>query len=87
MKYHNHCAIISSEFCQRKVNFDTSNSSVKFYNHFKVSVVTADGSINCMKDPGEQETFVEYLHFCETVTALASLKYGKEINSCFVISG
>lgn len=53
-----------------------SNSSMKFYNHFKVSVVTADGSINCMKDPGEQEKFVEYLHFCETVTALISLKYG-----------
>lgn len=30
-----------------------------------------------MKDPGEQEKFVEYLHFCETVTALSVLKPGK----------
>lgn len=46
---------------------------------FKVSIVTADGSVDCMKNPGEQERFVEYLHFCETVTALAVLKPGKHI--------
>lgn len=32
-----------------------------------------------MKDPGEQEKCVEYLHFCESVTALASLETGNEI--------
>lgn len=30
-----------------------------------------------MKNPGEQEKSVEYLHFCETVTALLVLKPGK----------
>lgn len=31
-----------------------------------------------MKDPGQQEHFVEHLHFCETVTALAVLKPGRK---------
>lgn len=30
-----------------------------------------------MKEPGEQEKIVEYLHYCETITALSVLKVGK----------
>ena len=36
----------------------------------KVLLVTADGSVDCSSDPGEQEQMVAHLHFCETVTAL-----------------
>nr|CAH7760826.1 unnamed protein product [Callosobruchus chinensis] len=42
----------------------------------KVMLVTADGSIDCMKDPGEQERHVEHLHLCETLTALHILGIG-----------
>ena len=36
--------------------------------------ITADGSINCVDNPGEQEALVAQLVFCETVTALALLR-------------
>nr|CAI5820029.1 unnamed protein product [Callosobruchus analis] len=42
----------------------------------KIMLVTADGSVDCMKDPGEQERHVEHLHLCETVTALGILNKG-----------
>lgn len=35
-----------------------------------VLLVTADGSIDCSHNPGEQEVVVSHLHFCEVVTAL-----------------
>lgn len=44
-----------------------------------MSLVTADGSVDCMKDPGEQEKLVEYLHYGETVTALKILRTGNVI--------
>ncbi|XP_014233319.1 cap-specific mRNA (nucleoside-2'-O-)-methyltransferase 2 isoform X1 [Trichogramma pretiosum] len=40
----------------------------------KVSVVTADGSINCTNDPSEQELIVSPLHYCEVVAALHVLQ-------------
>ncbi|KAJ8918957.1 hypothetical protein NQ315_016859 [Exocentrus adspersus] len=49
---------------------------VKSFRNDKVDLVTADGSVDCMKDPGEQERHVEFLHFCETLSALAALKTG-----------
>ncbi|KAG5878276.1 hypothetical protein JTB14_025862 [Gonioctena quinquepunctata] len=66
---------------------DFSGDLTKFHNHMhlvnncrsndsKISLVTADGSIDCMKDPGEQERHVERLHFCETITALSVLQTG-----------
>lgn len=39
-------------------------------------LVTADGSVDCMSDPGEQETCVEHLHYCELITALSVLSEG-----------
>lgn len=39
-------------------------------------LVTADGSIDCQEDPGEQEITVASLLAAETITALASLKRG-----------
>lgn len=39
----------------------------------QVWLVTADGSVDCMSDPGEQESHVEHLHYCETMTALSVL--------------
>ncbi|XP_074038850.1 cap methyltransferase 2 isoform X2 [Leptinotarsa decemlineata] len=72
-----------------KWNFgaDFSGDITKFYNHedfvlffrknnIKVSLVTADGSVDCMNNPGEQERQVERLHFCETMTALSVLQKG-----------
>ncbi|XP_078045850.1 cap methyltransferase 2 [Augochlora pura] len=41
-----------------------------------VFLVTADGSIDCTDDPGEQENIVAHLHFCETVAALHLLQTG-----------
>ena len=38
--------------------------------------MTADGSINCADNPGEQEVAVAQLIYCETVTALLLLKVG-----------
>ncbi|KAL1517934.1 hypothetical protein ABEB36_001630 [Hypothenemus hampei] len=48
----------------------------KFTAEGKANLITADGSINCMKDPGEQEKLVEFLQYCETMTALAGLIAG-----------
>lgn len=63
---------------------DHTGDITKFYNYKdlisyikeKVSLVTADGSVDCMHDPGEQESLVEYLHYCETITALSILADG-----------
>ncbi|XP_063226323.1 cap-specific mRNA (nucleoside-2'-O-)-methyltransferase 2 isoform X2 [Bacillus rossius redtenbacheri] len=41
-----------------------------------VLLVTADGSIDCQDDPGEQECHVSSLHFCEAVAALMVLAPG-----------
>lgn len=42
----------------------------------KVDLVTADGSVDCMSNPGEQENSVAFLHYCETITALSVLNQG-----------
>lgn len=39
-------------------------------------LITADGSVDCILNPGEQEVYVEHLHFCELVTALSVLHEG-----------
>lgn len=67
---------ISKQYQPRKGILQLKLKIVEFKVYFKVSVVTADGSVDCMKDPGEQERFVEHLHFCETMTALAVLQSG-----------
>ncbi|XP_044001426.1 NADPH:adrenodoxin oxidoreductase, mitochondrial isoform X2 [Aphidius gifuensis] len=41
-----------------------------------VMLVTADGSINCMDSPDEQELVVSHLHYCETIAALNILNIG-----------
>ncbi|XP_043674264.1 cap-specific mRNA (nucleoside-2'-O-)-methyltransferase 2-like isoform X1 [Vespula pensylvanica] len=41
-----------------------------------ILLITADGSIDCMDVPGEQETVVSHLHYCETVAALHLLNEG-----------
>uniref|UniRef100_A0A8C5Q6F2 Cap-specific mRNA (nucleoside-2'-O-)-methyltransferase 2 n=1 Tax=Leptobrachium leishanense TaxID=445787 RepID=A0A8C5Q6F2_9ANUR len=38
-----------------------------------VHLVTADGSFDCQGNPGEQESLVAPLHYCEVVTALTLL--------------
>ncbi|XP_076654146.1 cap methyltransferase 2 isoform X2 [Halictus rubicundus] len=42
----------------------------------KDNTVTADGSIDCTGDPGEQENIVAHLHFCEAIAALHFLQTG-----------
>ena len=41
-----------------------------------VDLVTADGSIDCVDTPAEQELVVSHLHFCETIAALSLLQSG-----------
>nr|XP_004659620.2 cap-specific mRNA (nucleoside-2'-O-)-methyltransferase 2 [Jaculus jaculus]XP_044992146.1 cap-specific mRNA (nucleoside-2'-O-)-methyltransferase 2 [Jaculus jaculus]XP_044992151.1 cap-specific mRNA (nucleoside-2'-O-)-methyltransferase 2 [Jaculus jaculus] len=41
-----------------------------------IHLVTADGSFDCQGNPGEQETLVSSLHYCEVVTALTTLGNG-----------
>ncbi|XP_060694281.1 cap-specific mRNA (nucleoside-2'-O-)-methyltransferase 2 [Hemiscyllium ocellatum] len=41
--------------------------------NMKVHLVTADGSFDCQDNPGEQETLVSPLHYCETIAALMLL--------------
>ncbi|CAH1173649.1 unnamed protein product [Phaedon cochleariae] len=60
-----------TQFCNHKQILEYYKRNGK-----KVSLITADGSVDCMKDPGEQERHVEHLHFCETMTALAILQKG-----------
>lgn len=65
---------------------DQTGDLLRYYNHVdivnkstssgKMNLVTADGSIDCMSDPGEQESLVEFLQYCETITALAALAPG-----------
>ncbi|XP_044747042.1 cap-specific mRNA (nucleoside-2'-O-)-methyltransferase 2 [Coccinella septempunctata] len=63
---------------------DHTGDITKYYNYIdlrrqideNILLVTADGSINCMCDPGNQESLVEYLHYCETMTALSVLGEG-----------
>lgn len=63
---------------------DGTGDITKFWNHVdlvnklkeKILLVTADGSIDCMNNPGEQENIVSHLHYCEIITALAVLSPG-----------
>ncbi|XP_045031722.1 cap-specific mRNA (nucleoside-2'-O-)-methyltransferase 2 isoform X3 [Daphnia magna] len=41
-----------------------------------VNLVTADGSIDCAENPGEQEKHLAKLHWCETISALLLLSPG-----------
>ncbi|KAJ3619379.1 hypothetical protein MTP99_005064 [Tenebrio molitor] len=63
---------------------DFTGNITKYANHVdlveklgqRVWLVTADGSVDCSFDPGNQEQYVEFLHYCETLTALALLRTG-----------
>lgn len=43
---------------------------------FQISLVTADGSVDCIECPHDQENKVHYLHFAEVVAALQILDMG-----------
>lgn len=61
---------------------DQTGDIRKFYNYedligkFTVDLITADGSVDCMNDPGEQEHNVHHLHYCEVMIALRVLCVG-----------
>ena len=44
-----------------------------------VHLVTADGSVNCVDTPADQENVVAALHWCETVAALMILEQGESL--------
>ncbi|KAG8437266.1 hypothetical protein GDO86_008101, partial [Hymenochirus boettgeri] len=51
-----------------------------------VHLVTADGSFDCQGDPGEQESLVSPLHYCEVVTCLLTLsKKGSFVLKMFTL--
>ncbi|KAK0096668.1 hypothetical protein PV326_004747 [Microctonus aethiopoides] len=55
-------------------------------NRDKIMLITADGSIDCLHTPDEQEKIVSHLHYCETITALHLLnKNGNFIIKLFTI--
>ncbi|XP_040265949.1 cap-specific mRNA (nucleoside-2'-O-)-methyltransferase 2 [Bufo bufo] len=60
--------IMSSKYLDGLQRFISNMSSVH--------LVTADGSFDCQGNPGEQETLVYPLHYCEVVTCLATLGPG-----------
>ncbi|KAM4614544.1 cap-specific mRNA (nucleoside-2'-O-)-methyltransferase 2 [Discoglossus pictus] len=45
-------------------------------NMSSVHIITADGSFDCQGNPGEQESLVYPLHYCEVVTCLLTLGQG-----------
>lgn len=62
---------------------DNTGDITNYQNHLTITnrddlimLITADGSIDCMADPGNQENHVSYLHYCETMTALKLLNFG-----------
>nr|XP_022919578.1 cap-specific mRNA (nucleoside-2'-O-)-methyltransferase 2 [Onthophagus taurus] len=64
---------------------DFTGDLTKYHNHeslvaqlkeIDVQLITSDGSINCMSNPGDQEKIVEFLHYCEITTALKILGNG-----------
>lgn len=64
---------------------DFTGDLTKYHNHVdlvkkigknSIDLVTADGSVDCMSCPGEQEEFTSFLHYCETITALLVLRKG-----------
>ncbi|KAK0179890.1 hypothetical protein PV327_005601 [Microctonus hyperodae] len=55
-------------------------------NRDKIMLITADGSIDCLHRPDEQEKIVSHLHYCETITALHLLnKNGNFVIKLFTI--
>lgn len=48
----------------------------RFSPYFQISLVTADGSVDCIECPDDQENKVHYLHFAEVVAALQILDMG-----------
>lgn len=47
-----------------------------FFSEIQISLVTADGSVDCIDSPSNQENKVHYLHFAEVVAALQILDMG-----------
>ncbi|MEE6524035.1 hypothetical protein FKM82_023231 [Ascaphus truei] len=48
----------------------------QFTSNMSVHLVTADGSFDCQGNPGEQESLVAPLHYCEVITCLLTLNLG-----------
>jgi hypothetical protein len=51
------------------------NHLLRHFIFVKLFQVTADGSIDCQQDPGEQESLVSSLHVCETVSGDSRWQY------------
>ena len=55
--------------------------------HPGVHLVTADGSVNCVDVPAEQESVVASLHWCETIAALLLLEEGSSVSAFLFFFG
>ncbi len=69
---HTHTRVILNS----KRNIFFVSLSLCLRQHFQISLVTADGSVDCMQCPHDQENKVHYLHFAEVVAALQILDMG-----------
>ncbi|CAL7946995.1 unnamed protein product [Xylocopa violacea] len=59
------------------MNIENLNKLLKVVEPYHdIFLITADGSRDCVDVPGEQESILTHLHYCETVTALQLLAAG-----------
>ena len=73
----NHSASKSSVALSSSAAVSSSSPTRSSSSPSGAHLVTADGSVNCIDTPADQENVVASLHWCETIAALSLLEEGK----------